>query len=128
MKYLITMVAVVAALISCSTSRVQTEPIYTYHRDMQSFYYYPSANVYYDGSCNRYIYNHGGSWITTSILPVGVYIGNSPRYQVYYRGAEIWRDNQLHRNTYFRQPEVVYDRHNDNRRDWKGDRRHRGRD
>lgn len=90
-------------LASCTTAHVQVEP--GYHRHQQSFYYYPSANVYFDGSCNRYIYNNGGSWISASILPRGVYIENSPRYSVSYNGPEIWRDNDLHRKRYHEQRE-----------------------
>jgi hypothetical protein len=77
-----------------------------------SYYYYPSANVYFDGSCNRYIYQNGRSWVTASILPSGIFIGNEPRVQVYYNGPEVWRDNDRHRSLYYRQPAVVFYDHN----------------
>ena len=125
MKNLLMVLTVIAVMTSCTTTRVQTQPGYeSYNRVRQSFYYYPSANVYFDGSCNRYIYNRGGSWITASVLPSDIFIGNEKRYQVYYNGPEVWRDNQAHRNTYYRQPEVGYDRRYEDRRDRKRDGRY----
>jgi hypothetical protein len=88
--------------------------------DQQSFYYYPNANVYYDVSCNRYIYNNGGSWLSVNVLPANIYLGNSPRFTVYHRGPQVWLDNAFHvRNYYrpaaYRQPIVAYNnyRHDD---------------
>lgn len=117
------MIAVIALVTSCTTSHVQT----TYpSRAPQSFYYYPSANVYYDGGRSCYIYQNGRSWVTAAALPYGFSIGND-RVQVYYNGPEVWRDNDRHRTTYYRQPVVVNDRRYDDRRyddrDWKKERR-----
>src|ERR1700757_5246421 len=51
----------------------------------QGYYYYPDANVYYDPSCNHYIYNDGYGWLTVNVLPFNIRIGNLPRFMVYHR-------------------------------------------
>lgn len=117
MKKLLAMATVVVVLLSCTTSRVSMPYERNPNYSQRSFYYYPSANVYYDGSCNNYLYQNGRSWVSASVLPRGYYIGNQPRYQVYYRGPEVWRDNDRHRNMYYRQPPVVYDDRYDGDRD-----------
>jgi hypothetical protein len=62
----------------------------------QSFDYYPDANVYYDNSCGRYIYNDGGVWVTVNTLPVGISLYGAPCYRVYHRGPQVWLDNAFH--------------------------------
>ena len=78
----------------------------------QSFYYYPDANVYYNNSDGRYIYNNDGSWLSVNVLPANIYLGGSSRYMVYHRGPQVWLDNPIHiRNYYragYRQPIVAY--------------------
>ena len=127
MKKLISVVTVIAVIMSFTTTQVKAQSPYERNRDynndsrQQSFDYYPSSNVYYDGSCNRYIYNNGRSWLTVNFLPFGFSIGNSPHYQVYCNnGSEIWRDNDMHRNKYCRQQDNDY--RYDDRRDWNRDR------
>jgi hypothetical protein len=105
MKTLFPFIAVISILTSCSTSRITSYP----NRGPQSYYYYPSANVYYDGGRSCYIYNSGGSWITASTLPSRFSIGND-RVKVFYNGPEVWRDNDRHRAAYYRQPAVVYEK------------------
>ena len=138
MKKLISVVTVVVMTMSCTTA--QAQPGYERNQDhnndyaQQSFDYYPSANVYFDNSCNRYIYNNGRSWLSVNFLPFGFSIGNSPRYQVYSNyGSEIWRDNDMHRSKYcrhdndYRNNDRDYrdndrDYRNNDRGDWRRDR------
>ncbi|HMC99938.1 MAG TPA: hypothetical protein VKH37_07290 [Ferruginibacter sp.] len=116
-------IAAVSILTSCSTSRETSRVEYS-RRAPQSYYYYPSANVYYDGSCSRYIYNNGRSWVTASILPSGFSIGND-RVQINYNGADVWRDNDRHRRDYYRQPVVVDNRWDDKK--WKKEEKRKAR-
>jgi hypothetical protein len=65
-----------------------------------SFYFYPSANVYYNVASHDYIYYDAGSWVTVRTLPATIVINRTPRYTVYYNGPEVWRDNGLHKGRY----------------------------
>jgi hypothetical protein len=122
MKILFGIITVIALATSCTTNHVTEYP----YRAPQTYYYYPSANVYYDGGRSCYIYNNGHSWITAAVLPYGFSIGND-RVQVYYNGSEVWRDNERHRSLYYRQPVVVnerrYDDHRNNDKRWRKERR-----
>jgi hypothetical protein len=78
----------------------------------QGYYYYPDANVYYNPTCNNYIYYNGASWLTVGVLPYNIRLGGLPRMMVYYRGPQVWLDNNIHRsyyanNYYGRRPQVV---------------------
>ena len=134
MKNLTGLAMVVIILMSCSASHVQTQSPYPQngrYNDIQarrSFDYYPSANMYYDRSCNQYIYQRGRSWITSSFLPPGVYLDNSPRYPVYYYGPDVWRDNSLHQSRYYAQPQVVYGKQYEQHRYRVHERRYHDRD
>ncbi|UAY51451.1 hypothetical protein [Ferruginibacter albus] len=66
----------------------------------QSFYYYPSANVYYNPFANNYSYNNGRGWLTVNVLPAGISVYNAPRYTVYHRGPQVWLDNPVHIKNY----------------------------
>ena len=120
MKTLFPLIAFVSSLASCSSSRPAES---SYPERSQSYYYYPSANVYYDGGRSCYVYNNGRNWITTSILPSGFSIGND-RVKVFYSGRDVWRDNDRHRAAYYKQPVVVYEKRYDDRKD---DRKDHGR-
>ena len=117
MKTLFPLIAFVSMLTSCSSSRVPSE---SYSNRSQSYYYYPSANVYYDGGRSCYVYNNGRNWISASVLPSGFSIGND-RVKVFYNGPEVWRDNERHRAAYYKQP--VYDNRRDDRKDDRKDDR-----
>jgi len=82
MKTLFPLIAVISILASCSSSRSSETG---YPDRSQSYYYYPSANVYYDGGRHCYMYNNGRSWVTASILPNSIFIGND-RVKVFYNG------------------------------------------
>jgi len=90
-------IAVISILTSCTTSRVES----SYPNRSQSYYYYPSANVYYDGGRSCYIYNSGRGWVTATVLPSGFSIGTN-RVKVFYNGADVWRDNDRHKRAYYK--------------------------
>lgn len=91
--------------------------------DQQSFYYYPDANVYYDLSCGRYIYNNGYAWVSVNVLPEGFFLGNAPRVMVYHNGPRVWMDNAIHINAYNRpyREQVAFNTRGrfDNRQDFR---------
>ena len=65
-----------------------------------TYYYYPSANVYYNVGTHDYVYYNAGTWTTVKTLPSGVTITRTPRYTVYYNGPDVWRDNAAHKTKY----------------------------
>jgi len=67
-----------------------------------TYYYYPSANVYYNIGTHDYLYYDPGTttWVTVKTLPSGVTITKVPRYTVYHNGPEVWRDNAVHKTKY----------------------------
>lgn len=77
------------------------------------FYYYPSSNVYYDVASQQYYYDPSGSWVTVKQLPAGYTVVNQPRYVVYRKDHEIWRDNAVHVQKYKNKP-------NGKAKGWKG--------
>jgi len=74
-----------------------------------SFYYYPSADVYFNISTGNYIYYNPGTtaWVTVRTLPARIVVTRTPRYIVYYNGPEVWRDNGLHKGKYKAKKTVV---------------------
>src|SRR5579875_2496794 len=61
------------------------------------FYYYPSANVYYDIAHNQYAYDSSGLWVYTPELPNTISVNkNSKKVMVYSDNPEIWKDNKVH--------------------------------
>jgi hypothetical protein len=81
------------------------QPQYTQPADPQydqSFDYYPDANIYYDNTCNHYIYNNGGAWLTVNVLPAGISLYGAPCYRVYHRGPQVWLDNAINFRNFYR--------------------------
>jgi len=72
-----------------------------------AYYYYPSANVYYNVVTHDYVYDNAGTWTTVKTLPSGVTITRTPRYTIYYNGPEVWRDNAEHKIKYKMKPTTV---------------------
>ena len=66
------------------------------------FYYYPSSNVYYNVSTQEYWYYDNGTtnWVEVKTLPTTIIITKTPRYTVYYNGADVWKDNAVHQKKY----------------------------
>jgi len=64
------------------------------------FYYYPSANVYYDVANKHYIYADNGTWTTVQVLPSRIHIVKTPRVVVYNATPEVWHLNSAHVKKY----------------------------
>lgn len=67
-----------------------------------TYYYYPSSNVYYNVSSGEYWYYDDGTtnWTLVKALPATITLGKTPRYTVYYDGADVWKDNAAHKQKY----------------------------
>lgn len=65
-------------------------------REKERYYYYPSANVYYNPVRRNYAYFRGGAWLTVNILPPTIVIASTPRYVVYHEGPDVWIENRVH--------------------------------
>jgi hypothetical protein len=57
--------------------------------------YYPSTNVYFDGSTGTYWYLENGAdtWTKTQTLPATIVVENTPQIPLSYTGEEPWKDN-----------------------------------
>ena len=64
------------------------------------YYYYPTANVYYDVANKQYIYANNGSWTTAPSLPATVSLTNKRRVLVYKGTNEVWQNNAAHVTKY----------------------------
>ena len=62
------------------------------------YYYYPSSNVYFNPATNDYWYYDEPSttWTSVKELPSTMTLVRSPRYLVYYKGTDVWKDNPAH--------------------------------
>jgi hypothetical protein len=67
-----------------------------------TFYYYPSANVYYNVAVSDYWYfdEATNAWVEVKTLPATITIEKTPRYTVYYNGNDVWKDNAAHVKRY----------------------------
>ncbi len=76
------------------------------HRDKhfvqqrRAYYYYPASNVYYSPVYHNYWYPRNGAWVNVNVLPRNIVVVNEPRYDVYYDGDDVWRDNRVHYERY----------------------------
>jgi uncharacterized membrane protein YeiB len=66
----------------------------------KKFYYYPSANVYYDISGKQYVYFDNGTWTQVNTLPANIKLVNTRRVIVYHPNREIWMVNSDHVKKY----------------------------
>lgn len=67
-----------------------------------TFYYYPSANVYYNVTATDYWYfdEATNAWVEVKTLPATITLEKTPRYTVYYNGKDVWKDNPDHVKRY----------------------------
>jgi hypothetical protein len=93
MKKIIVLLAVLFALGSINHASAQVRVRY---------YYYPSSNVYYNITTHDYLYYDPGTtaWVTVRTLPATIMITKTPRYTVYYKGPDVWKENAMHKNKY----------------------------
>jgi len=111
MKQLMAISTVLFAALLFSSSDVQAQPgrargHYKQNRVRTQFYYYPSANVYYNPVARSYWYPRNSVWVEANVLPAGFVITNQPSRVVYYDGYDVWRDNAVH-CSYYRPQQVV---------------------
>src|SRR5579875_296241 len=64
------------------------------------FYFYPDLNVYYNTRTHQYAYNDNGNWVYHRSLPSNMRVKGHSHVTVYRNDAEIWRDNDAHRDKY----------------------------
>ena len=66
------------------------------------FYYYPSSNVYYNPTTNEYWYYDKPTtkWVEVTTLPTTITVTKTPRYTIYYKGEDVWKDNAMHQKKY----------------------------
>ena len=121
------MAGVITVLMSFSAGRVQSQPTYDRNDDrydnrynngynnqsQRGFDFFPSANVYFDISFNRYWFMRGGTWASSPFLPPGIMINRNECQRVYYNGPDVWRDNNRHRDRWCRNDNNGYNRSND---------------
>jgi hypothetical protein len=62
------------------------------------FYYYPSANVYYNVAEKDYWYYNPttSTWTVIQEVPDQVNIVKTPKYIIYYSDANVWKENTTH--------------------------------
>ena len=83
----------------------RNEPRIVYNREYRQpqrvgYFYYPSANVYYNPVNRLYTFPFRGQWVSSEVLPHGFYINES--YQEVYCnvGENICVYNNFHRNAF----------------------------
>ena len=66
------------------------------------YYYYPSSNIYYNPATNEYWYfdDVSTTWMEVKTLPSTITFTKTPKYTVYYNGADVWKDNATHKKKY----------------------------
>jgi hypothetical protein len=70
-------------------------------RKKMKFYYYPTANVYYDVATNQYAYDSSGTWVYVQTLPSSIEVGdNTAKYEVWHDTPDVWIDNKVHKVKY----------------------------
>ncbi|MFY7898973.1 MAG: hypothetical protein ACOVNY_02240 [Chitinophagaceae bacterium] len=73
-----------------------------YHHEPEriAYYYYPSANVYYNPINRNYFYPRNGVWVSVNVLPRNIFLRDD-RYTVYAMDDEpVWRYNRDHCNRF----------------------------
>ena len=70
------------------------------HAQRVKYYYYPSANVYYNPVTGQYVYYNNNTWTPVRTLPTTIRVVHTQRYIVYHNGPEIWMDNAEHMRKY----------------------------
>ena len=99
MKKIILAIALLLAIGSSVSAQTTTTTTTT---TRTRYYYYPSSNVYFNPTTNEYWYYDDGTtnWTLVKALPATITLGKTPRYTVYYDGADVWKDNAAHKQKY----------------------------
>ncbi|MCW3075290.1 MAG: hypothetical protein JWP69_2359 [Flaviaesturariibacter sp.] len=66
------------------------------------YFYYPEANVYQNPVSGEYWYYDAPSrqWTANAQLPSAIVVDQTPKYTIYYTGADVYRQNGLHQKKY----------------------------
>lgn len=67
------------------------------------YWYYPVQNVYFsDETGNYWFYDESRvEWVEASRLPAWLTMTDKDtRYEVYYKGTKVWKDNKKHKEKY----------------------------
>jgi len=80
-----------------TTMRVSAQQV-----QRQTFYYYPSSNIYYDVATGEYWYYDEPTvkWVIVKTLPSTITLERAPIDTVYYNGPDVWKDNAEHQRKY----------------------------
>jgi hypothetical protein len=65
--------------------------------------YYPSQNVYYNDATATYWYYDAPTvkWMEVKALPPVIKLGDADiKYEVFYKGPDVWRSNKDHKIKY----------------------------
>lgn len=104
MKKIILGLAMFFALMSTVQVNAQTSnTTSTSSSTRVKYWYYPSANIYYNDTSGDYWYYDDPSttWTTVKTLPSTYVINDkTPRYEVWYDGTDVWKDNATHLKKY----------------------------
>jgi hypothetical protein len=64
------------------------------------YYYYPTANVYYNATAKEYIIEDGDTWITNKNVAADVENKLGKRVLIEEPSTPVWNDNEHHRFVY----------------------------
>lgn len=67
------------------------------------YWYYPKSNMYFNESSGDYWYYDEPTtkWMDVKSLPSTYEVtDNTPRYEVWYNGSDVWKDNAMHVKKY----------------------------
>jgi hypothetical protein len=109
MKKMILLMGILSALGFSNEAAAQDTVVTTRtHRTVTTthnrtrYFYYPESNVYYNVESGDYWYydTPGSRWTTVRALPSTIVVEKTPRYTVYYNGADVYKENPEHAKKY----------------------------
>ena len=90
-----------------NTAKAQSTPPSNYqawgHKMSQRlcYFYYPSANVYFDVAYDKYVYQKGNDWVRDTVLPENLTIEKSEKpVRIDYIQDDVYIFNENHRAKY----------------------------
>jgi hypothetical protein len=86
------LIAVLFAVGMFTTSSAQAQKV--------KYYYYPTANVYYNPAINQYAYVENGTWGWYNALPANTTVLAQRRVLVYHTADDVWMNNAAHASKY----------------------------
>lgn len=86
------LIDVLVAIAMFATSTVQAQKV--------KYYYYPTANMYYNPATNQYAYIDNGTWGWYNALPANATVSGQKRVLVYHTADDVWMNNATHASKY----------------------------